>query len=125
MAGSIRQGDIPLTKRVSALEKWQKTLRSALLSPGLGIDQIQAIKTKLTELATGKTYTGESAAKPGCIDCATHEPYARGYIAEVPTLSALNKMRKAEVTALAEALGLTVGKEDKKSDIIEAIDQRR
>ena len=125
MAGSIRQGDIPFSKRASQWEKWQKTLRSSLLNPAISVDQVQAIKTKLKELETGKVYSGEAVAKPGCIDCATHEPYARGYIAEVPTLSALNRMRKADLTALAEALGLTVGPDDKKSDIIEAIDQRR
>ena len=86
---------------------------------------MQAIKGKLKEFETGKTYTGQEAPKPGAIDYTVHEPYARGYIAEVPTLSALNRMRKADLISLAEALGLTVGPDDKKSDIIEAIDQRR
>ena len=125
MAGSIKQGDIPFAKRAASLERWQKTLRSSLQSPGLGLDQVHAIKAKIKELETGKRYTGQAVPKVGCIDCATEEPYARGYISEVPTLSALNRMRKADLTALAEALGLTVDPEDKKSDIIEAIDKRR
>ena len=125
MASTIKQSDIPFAKRAASLEKWQKTLRSSLLNPAVGADQIMAIKSKLRELGEGKSYTGEAVAKPGCIDCATHEPYAHGYIAQVPTISALNRMRKADLIALAEALGLVVSPEDKKSDIIEAIDQRR
>lgn len=125
MAGSIKQSDIPFAKRAASLEKWQKTLRSSLLNPAVGADQIMAIKNKLRELEEGKTYSGIAVAKPGCIDCATHEPYARGYIAQVPTISALNRMRKADLIALAEAMGLVVNAEDKKSDIIAAIDKRR
>ena len=125
MASSIKQGDIPFAKRAASLEKWQKTLRAGLLNPGIGADQVQAIKAKLAELETGRKYTGESIEKPGCIDCASHEPYARGYIAQVPTLSALNRMKKADLISLAKSLGLAADEGQTKSDIISLIDKRR
>jgi len=125
MASTIKQGDIPFAKRAAYIEKWQKTLRSSLLNPAMGTTQIQAVKRKLAELEKGRAYTGESIEKPGCIDCATHEPYARGYISQVPTSSALNRMKKAELMTLAEALGAEVSSDLKKSDIIELIEKRR
>ena len=125
MATVINQGDIPFAKRAAHLEKWQKTLRSSLLNPAAGSDQIAAIKKKLSDLQTGRSYTGEAKTKPGCIDCATHEPYARGYISEIPSSSALSKMRKADLIDLSVTLGLSLTSDLKKSDIIDAIEQRR
>ena len=125
MPTSIKQGDIPFAKRAASLEKLQKTLRAGLLNPGAGADQIQAIKAKLAELETGRKYTGESIEKPGCIDCASHEPYARGYHAQVPSISALNRMKKSDIVSLAQSLGLTVDEGRTKSEIISLIDKRR
>lgn len=125
MPSTIKQGDIPFAKRAAHIEKWQKTLRASLLNPAIGSTQISAVKKKLAELEKGRTYTGESIEKPGCIDCATHEPYARGYISQIPTSSALNRMKKADLISLAELLGIAVSSEQKKSDIIELIETRR
>ena len=125
MASAIKQGEIPFAKRAAHLEKWQKTLRSSLLNPAISADQVASVKKKLLDLETGRSYTGESIEKPGCIDCATHEPYARGYIHEIPSLSALNKMKKSDLIDLAGSMGLNPASDLKKSDIIDLIDKRR
>lgn len=125
MASVIKQGEIPFSKRAAHLEKWQKSLRSSLLNPAISADQIASIKKKLLDLEKGRSYTGESIEKPGCIDCASHEPYARGYISEIPSKSALSRMKKADLISLADSLGVETDTDMKKSDIIDAIDTRR
>jgi len=94
----VSRQDIPDEVRARYEGRYKTQLKEALLSPGLTAGQREHLREQIRNLGKPKTYRADSPPKAGAIA-----------LPQVPTAGTVRQMRKAELLALANQLGVPDG----------------
>jgi hypothetical protein len=118
----IKQTDVDAVLKAPHQARWRKTLRAVLQNPGISDEQRAAVRRKLDDIASGKDY-GARIPNAGGIP-ADAPPWGILRRRVVPSTKALSRKTKAELTALARSLGVSVDPAATKAALISTIEER-
>ena len=91
----VSRKDIAPEVRARHEARHKRQLREALLTPGLSAAQREHLKTQIDSVGKAKVYKPESHPKPGA------------FMASIPRLDTIQRMKKAELEELAERFNLS------------------
>jgi hypothetical protein len=94
----LTRREVALETRLKAEKEYRRQLRLSLSNPGLTVAQKRDIQQKIAQVGKPRVYAADSPPPPGAIMLPAPVPSH--------TEGELTEMKKAELVALAEELGL-------------------